>query len=106
MCSDKLGFRAGPYAGYGYSTNDYTYSTDYPGNLEHSSEHGIYGGIKLDLVYYPSKHLGLSATLANAQYEHDKQNNGDVGKSSYNNYSLVLITNGVGMSVFYAFGGK
>lgn len=106
MCSDKFGFRAGPYAGYGYTRTDYTYTTYYPGDLEHSTEHGIYGGIRLDLVYYPAKHLGLSATLANAQYEHDKVNNGNIGSTSDNNYSLALITNGLGVSVFYAFGGK
>lgn len=103
MCSDKFGFRAGPYAGYGYTKSDYAYSTYYPGELENSTEHGIYGGIKLDLVYYPAKHLGLSATLANAQYEHDKVKNGDLGSTSINNYSLALITNGVGVSVFYVF---
>jgi len=106
MCSDKLGFRAGPYVGYSKMTSNYTYTTPYPGDIDHSTTQSVYGGVKLDLVYYPSKHLGVSATLANAEYSHDKLNNGSVGGNSSNNYSLALLTTGVGISVFYAFGGK
>jgi hypothetical protein len=99
MYNDKLGLRAGPYAGY---TRGDSKSTNIDPNYNSDSKTDNYNaGAKLDLVYYPSKKIGFSATLANLNYSHYKTNGGPQGHSSADNVSMAFINNGLGISVFY-----
>jgi len=106
MCTDKLGFRAGPYLGYEGGNIDVTNPPSNAIYNENAKINDYFGGINLALVYYPAKHLGLSADLANLQYSHYKQNSGTLGHDSGNNADLSLVTDNVGLSVFYVFGGR
>jgi len=109
MCSDKFGFRAGPYMGYSKTSSTYVYNVSNTNTniVDHSPGHSFYGGISLSMVYYPSKHLGVSATLANAEYAYYKGNSSSANNvTSSNNFSFSAISNNVGVSVFYVFGGK
>lgn len=106
MCSDKFGFRAGPYAGYGKTNSFYSYDQGGTATSNTSSSQSLYGGLSLGMVYYPLKHLGVSALLANAEYTHNKGNDSSNGKSTSNEFYLSAITSNVGVSVFYVFGNK
>ncbi len=71
--------------------------------------HGINAGANLDLVYYPSTHLGVAATLANLEYNHytDKNvynYNMAVDNGKGNSFNANFINNGLTLSVFYVFG--
>jgi hypothetical protein len=104
MCTDKFGFRAGPYFGYEQGTLNETYP---PSNViynEKAKVNSYFGGINLGLVYYPAKHLGVSATLANLEYTHYKQNSGPLGNDNGNNLDLSFVNDNLGLSVFYVFG--
>jgi hypothetical protein len=99
MYNDKFGLRAGPYAGYtrgdSKSTNvDPAYNSD-------SKTDSYNAGAKLDLVYYPSKKISFSATLANLNYAHYKTNGGPQGHSSADSFNAAFINNGLGISIFY-----
>jgi hypothetical protein len=103
---NKIGIRAGAYLGYGYYSQSIGYPpANSPGEYHNKQNYGQVGA-NLDLVYFPSKRLGVAAMLANMSYEHYKQNNGPQGYSSGNDFNLGLITNGLGLSMFYVFGGK
>lgn len=106
MYNDKLGLRAGPYINYEKVTTKYNYTgtnatADFNGNQDI-----VDGGLGLELVYYPTKHLGVSAAIAKLSYEHDKINNGDQGNGSANYVNFDFVNNNLTFSVFYAFGGK
>jgi hypothetical protein len=106
MYTNKIGLRTGPYINYEKVTTKYDYSGSNAVNNLNSNQDIIDGGFGLDLVYYPSKHLGISATIANLSYEHDKINNADQGNGSANYVNFDFINSGLTFSVFYAFGGK
>jgi hypothetical protein len=111
LYQNKIGFRVGPYLAYMYGDSKNTYA---PANSLYDVENKNYnymGGFNLSLVYYPSKQLGISASIANLEYDHAKstasfQNgtNNDHGKS--NNLFFDFISNGLSLSVFYVFGNK
>ena len=106
MYTDKFGLRAGPYINYEKVTMKYDYSgTNAIDNLN-SNQDIINGGVGLELVYYPTKHIGVSAAIASLSYEHDKINNGDQGGGSANYLNFDFVNNDLTFSVFYAFGGK
>jgi hypothetical protein len=106
MYTDKLGLRAGPYINYEKVTTKYNYTAANAESNLNANQDIIDGGLGLDLVYYPSKHLGVSATIANLSYEHTKINNGDQGNGSSNDVNFDFINNNLTFSIFYAFGGK
>ncbi|SDG14413.1 outer membrane beta-barrel protein [Mucilaginibacter sp. P25] len=101
MFGDKLGLRAGPYIG--YSRYDFrSADTSTPTKTD-----SYVAGATMGLVYYPTKKLGVAATLANFSYNHSKikdDYNSQIG--STNNVNFNIINNGVLLSVFYIFGGK
>jgi hypothetical protein len=99
MYNDKLGLRAGPYAGYSRSDSK-SINADPIYNSESKTD--IYtAGAKLELVYYPSKKLGFSAMLANLNYAHYKTDMGVMGHTSADNISMAFVNNGLGISIFY-----
>jgi hypothetical protein len=106
MYKNKIGFRTGGYIG--YTAGDA--KSNYPiGNSIYNLNNKITyysAGANLDLVYYPTKKVGLSATLLNLEYYHYKSNATTQGYSSADNFTFNLVDNGVALSVFYVFGGK
>jgi hypothetical protein len=106
MYSDKIGIRTGPYVAY-YRQDTQNNYNDVNAISDYNSKSDNYeAGVNLDLVYYPSKCLGISASLANLQYIHSKTNNGTQGHSSNDDVNFSYINNGLGFSVFYVFGAK
>jgi hypothetical protein len=107
MCSSKFGFRVGPYFGYGNTkSNEYNYEPSPATLASNSSYNSITGSLRLDVVYYPVKHLGVSAMLADVGFSHSTGNDSVNGKYSSNTYSAQLISNVTGISLFYTFGEK
>jgi len=103
LYQDKLGFRAGPYVSYTNGDQKYTYSPVSGINDSDNKSTDYAGGFDLDFVYYPSKHLGLSATIANLQYDHFKVDQGAQGRQSGDNVNFYFVNN-LALSVFYDFG--
>ena len=106
MFADKIGLRGGPYAGYtkGDSKNIYS-GADSPYNIDSKTDN-YNAGVKLDMVYYPSKKLGVSASLASLSYTHYKTDSGTQGHSDGENVDLAFVSNSLVLSVFYALGSK
>ncbi|MCR8559511.1 hypothetical protein KXD93_17770 [Mucilaginibacter sp. BJC16-A38] len=110
LYDNKIGFRVGPYLAYMYGDSKNTYA---PVNSIYSVENKNYnymGGFNLALVYYPTKKLGVSANIANLEYDHAKntasyQNAVDNDHGKSNNVYFDFINNGLSLSVFYTFGG-
>jgi hypothetical protein len=106
MYNDKIGIRTGPYIGYNRSSYKYTY--DDPANAgsnTNSKTDSYAAGVNLGLVYYPSKKVGVAATLANLNYSHykSKDTNGQQSGSG-DSIDFRLISNDIAISVFYTFG--
>lgn len=104
MFQEKIGLRAGPTIGYYHSTNKIAYG---PSNAIYdlnAKTDNFTGGVRLDLVYYPSKHLGFTASLANLNYTHYKSDSGTQGNSKGDYFNASFINDGLSLSVFYAFG--
>jgi hypothetical protein len=104
MFHDNFGLRTGPFVEYTKSENTITYSSTASGNDSDSKTNQYSAGLRLDMVYYPSKHLGLAATIANLNYSHNKTDNGTLGNTTGDGVNLDLINNGLSLSVFYVFG--
>lgn len=104
MYKDKIGLRAGPYAGYTRSNSKVEYSGTNTIYDQNSNTNSYDAGIMMDLVYYPSKKLGFSATLANLNYNHYKTDSGANGHSENDEIGLNFINSGIGLSVFYVLG--
>ena len=106
MYNDKLGMRVGPYLSYEYANQTINYNALNAANNLNSTINSYGGGINLELIYYASKYLGFSASLANVNYYHSKSNNGDQGNGSGNQVNFDYIDNGLNFSIFYTFGNK
>ena len=100
----NIGFRAGPYIGYENQNQQYIYSGSNSIYSLNSKANEYYGGISMDLVYYPSKILGVSLHLANLTYQHSNINNTTQGNEKEDSVNFNFISNGLGLSVFYVFG--
>ncbi|MHB8209403.1 hypothetical protein [Mucilaginibacter sp.] len=106
MYANKIGLRAGPYLDYEKQITKYDYSGSNATDSFNGNDDNFSAGVNLDLVYYPSKHLGMSASIANVSYQHTKINNANQGNGSIDNVNFDFINNGLTFSVFYVFGGK
>jgi hypothetical protein len=106
MYKNIIGFRTGGYIGYSGGTSKDTYTpTDAAYNYNNTTNY-YSAGANLDLVYFPSKKLGLAATLANLEYYHYNANNANQGHDNGDNLTFSLVNNGLTLSVFYVFGPK
>jgi len=106
MHKNKIGFRVEAYMGYGVEKQVNTYSTSYVNYDFNGTDNYYFGGIYLDLVYYPTKKLGLSAKLASLAYEHYSNNNTSQGHNIGDTLNFSSISDGLSLSVFYVFGRK
>lgn len=106
MFQNKIGLRAGPHVGYFYDTNKITYNPSNAIYDENTKTDNFVGGFNFDLLYYPSKHLGITASLANLNYTHYKSDSGSQGHSDGDYFNASFVNSGLSLSVFYAFGSK
>jgi hypothetical protein len=106
MHKNRIGLRVGAYVGYGYDSQATTYDSPYQSNNNSNKSNYGWAGLNADLVYYPSKHLGLAANIFNLQFEHYIENNAPQGNGNGNDVNLSFISDGLSLSVFYVFGGK
>jgi hypothetical protein len=95
--NNKMGIRVGPYAAYNYGkaepVNPYQATT--------VDKTYTLGGM-FDLVYFPSKKLGVAANIAGLNYSHTRS----LGNTKTNSFNANLVTQGLMLSVFYVFGAK
>jgi hypothetical protein len=103
LYENKIGFRTGPYLGYDRGTQKTTNVPSPSIYDENSITNNYSAGLRLDLVYYPLKHIGFAATLANLNYNNYKSNNTMQGSNSGYNLNLNLVTSGVQLSAFLIF---
>jgi hypothetical protein len=106
MYKNKIGIRTGAYAGYSDGTTKNTYSVSNALYNYDGTNNYYDAGTNLDLVYYPSKSLGISATLANLEYVHYKSSSTTQGHDSSDTIEFNVFNTGLSLSVFYVFGGK
>jgi len=107
LYANKIGIRTGPEIGYIWANQGYQYIPATNNYNTSSSGHAYLVGARLEAVYYPSKHLGVSALLANLNFQHGNNksiNDTNVDKSTSNSVSFDLINNGLSLSLFYVFG--
>jgi hypothetical protein len=103
---NKIGFRTGAYLGFSGGTGKNTYTASNALYDFNSKTNYYSAGSNLDLVYYASKKLGISATIANLEYYHYTANNTTQGHDSGDSINFSFINNGLSLSVFYVFGNK
>jgi hypothetical protein len=106
MFQNKIGVRAEGYAGLSAGSSKDTYTTTFAAYNFKSNTNYYSGGAALDLVFFPSKNLGVSASLANLEYYHYTANNTTQGHDNGDNFTFSFVNNGLTFSVFYVFGGK
>ena len=107
LYANKIGVRTGPYVGYTWADQGYGNQDSRSDNLFSQKSHGYEAGAKLEAVYFPSKRLGVSAMIANFQYEHFKgKNSSSAGleQTNGNNINFSFINSGLALSLFYVFG--
>lgn len=106
LYKNKIGFRVGPYLGYSLDDQKYIYSAQYNVSNSDSKSNSYEGGANLDLVYYPTKNLGVSVSLANLNYVHTKTNDGAQGFANTDQVNFNFVNNNLAVSLLYVFGGK
>jgi hypothetical protein len=104
----KIGFRAGPYAGYNYGTSKHSPNTYLANPKEVKGATNDYNaGANLDLVYYPSPKVGIAATLVNLAYSHNKStDNSSPNTNEVENFAFNFINSGLTLNVFFVLGSK
>jgi hypothetical protein len=106
LYKNMIGFRTGAYFMYSYGTDRQTYIGTYAASSSNGTNHNYDAQVRLDLVYYPSKHLGVSANIASAGYSWYKGNGVNEVNSNGDDASVRFVSDGLQLSVFYVFGGK
>lgn len=104
---NKVGIRTGPQIGYIWTNQGYQYLAGQDNSNYSSTGHAYLVGARLEAVYYPSKHLGVSALIANLNFQHGNNksvNTTNVDKTTSNSVNFNFISNGLGISLFYVFG--
>jgi hypothetical protein len=97
----KIGIRTGPYAQYSYSQANNTYVD--PTNNNTYQNRAINAGLGLEIVYFPTKKLGLSSSVGSLTYSHNTndQTNYDHNKS---NFIALNLSSALNLSIFYSLG--
>lgn len=103
----KLGIRTGPYFHYGWGDgrNDFGAA---PSGENKTTNRGYAAGANVDLVYFPTKSFGVTASLADASYAHSttKYENNSLRRDKNDVVNLSLINNGLTLGVIYVFGQR
>jgi len=106
MYTDKFGIRTGPFIDYSKTNETDTYSGASAIDNSTNKTDNFNAGVNLAVVYYPSKRLGVSASLASLNYNHYKTDSGNQGHSSGDDVNFNFINDGLSLSIFYVFGKK
>jgi len=106
MYKNKIGLRTGAFIGYMKGNSTATNSSSLSSYDSRNTSNDYFGGLKLDIVYYPVKRIGVSAALANLSYDHSKIDNGAQGHQHGDGLNFYFINNGLSLSVFYVIGKK
>jgi hypothetical protein len=93
MVSDKLGFATGPYVFYAFDKDDYQ-------NSDKTTTEQFQTGIDLQIEYFPTKNLGVSAGLLGISYSTIKFTEADQERFKSSSFSAGL-TNQLNLRVFY-----
>ncbi|RFZ84610.1 hypothetical protein DYU05_03070 [Mucilaginibacter terrenus] len=104
MYESKIGIRTGPYFTYNRNSSTVTNLSGGSGMETKTTGNSYTGGLNLDLLFYPTKKLGVALMLANLNYQHYNADSGVAGNSDGDGVNFNFINNGLGVSVFYTFG--
>ena len=102
LYQNKIGFRTGLYVGYDRETLSYIYPPGQSAYNQNTNTNNYSAGLRLDIVYFPLKHLGIAATLASIGYDNFQSNNVTQGETSGNSFN-ANFTNGLALSMVYIF---
>jgi hypothetical protein len=106
MYKNIIGLRVGPMFSYNHGTGSTIYFPVNAAYDQHSKFDNYNFGLRAELVYYPTKHIGLSAMLANVGYSYQDTKDNNQGSQTSKSTYLNFINDGLSLSVFYSFGGK
>jgi hypothetical protein len=98
---NKFGFRTGPFANYSNSRSN-TDFTDQTNNYS-QNYYNINAGVGLDLVYFPTKRIALTAGLASLDFNHEDNKQLQEHDTS-NSFQFNFINSGLEFTVLYCFG--
>lgn len=101
LIDNKFGIRTGPYISIGGQDFKTSYGPDVNNEFDNSPGHNVSAGIRLDLVYYATKRMGITAALADLSYQH-YTTSGNIQPDNGNGLNLGF-TSGLELSAFYIF---
>jgi hypothetical protein len=105
LFTDKFGFRTGPFASYDHGIIKYNSTPPAAANDNHTSN-GYTAGADFDLVYYPSKKMGIAAKMASVRYAYSKSSGEGGYEGKDENFGFNFINNGLTLALFYVIGNK
>jgi hypothetical protein len=102
----KFGFRIAPHVDYSWGHLSNTLGPTSPYSYAYS-DRTYSAGADFDLVYFPSKRIGLAVNLAGLTYTHTKEyDDAATYKATSNDIKLKLINNELSFTVCYVFGSN
>jgi hypothetical protein len=106
MFQNKIGFRVGPSLGYSRATKSYSYPPSTATNIynNNTTSNDYTASVNLGMVYFPSKKIGVSATIASLYYDHSNSKFYDGGHQNQDSVNFRFINDGLSLSIFYVFG--
>jgi hypothetical protein len=105
MYQNKIGIRTGPFVNFSHGKQSVVYSGSLAIYNSDSNTDFFGAGANLDLVFYPSKKLGISANIANIGYGHNSVKGSNNTQDSEDAFGLGF-TNGLSLTLFYVWGAK
>jgi len=105
MYQGKIGIRTGPYLGYSHATATTTNPLADAIYNSKAYTNNYNAGLNCELLFYPTRQLGVSLMVANLSYQHFNTNSNQ-GDTRGDFVNLNLISNGAVVSVFYVIGSK
>jgi len=102
LYQNKIGFRTGLYVGYDREALNTTNVPSQSVYNQNTSTNNYSTALRFDIVYYPLKHFGIAAILANVSYNSYRSNNVTEGATSGNSIN-ANFTNGLALSMVYIF---
>ena len=107
LYENKVGFRIGPYASYQSMKSFDGNATSAAGPVE-SRNKNFNAGIGFDFVFFPTRKLGLAATLGSLRYSREIYSELEANQLTYeekdHTFGLNLSNSNLALSVFYSFG--
>lgn len=105
LYDNKIGIRTGPFASVTHTKATLTYSaTANMPDYGPQTDTNVSAGVGLDLVYFPYKKLGLTASLGSLGYNHDDTKQPQSGLNTSSNSFGFSFFSGVDLTAFFVFG--